>query len=31
MKREPTYISTAADAQHNLGIDDPRFTKAMDV
>ena len=31
MKREPTYISTAADAQHNLGTDDPRFIKAVEV
>ena len=31
MKREPTYISTAADPQHNLGTDDPKFIKAVEV
>ena len=31
LKREPVYISTAADAQHNLGNNDPRFIKVVEV
>jgi len=31
MKREPAYIRTAADAQHNLGNNDPRFIKVVEV
>lgn len=31
MKREPTYISTAADAQHKLGNYDPDFIKVVEV
>jgi hypothetical protein len=31
MKREPAYIRTAADAQHNLGNNDPQFIKVVEV
>jgi len=31
MKREPAYISTAADAQHKLGTNDPKFIKVVEV
>jgi uncharacterized protein (DUF362 family) len=31
MKREPAYISTAADAQHGLGTDDPQNIKVVEV
>jgi len=31
MKREPAYIATAADAQHNLGTNDPKLIKVVEV
>jgi uncharacterized protein (DUF362 family) len=31
VKREPAYIRTAADPQHNLGNNDPRFIKVVEV
>jgi hypothetical protein len=31
MKREPLYISTAADPQHGLGTNDPRNIKVVEV
>jgi len=31
MQREPAYISTAADAQHSLGTNDPKFIKLVEV
>jgi uncharacterized protein (DUF362 family) len=31
MKREPAYISTAADAQHSLGTNDPKFIKVVEA
>jgi uncharacterized protein (DUF362 family) len=31
MKREPAYISTAADARHGLGTNDPRNFKVVEV
>jgi len=31
MKRPPAYIATAADAQHNLGTDDPQFINLVEV
>jgi hypothetical protein len=31
MKREPAYIATAADAQHRLGINDPKRIDVVEV
>ncbi len=31
MKREPTYIATAADAQHRLGTNDPKRIEMVEV
>jgi len=31
MKREPTYIATAADANHRLGINDPKRIELVEV
>jgi len=31
LKREPTYISTAADAQHRLGTNDPKRIERLEV
>ena len=31
IKREPTYIATAASAQHNLGTDDPSLIDVIEV
>jgi uncharacterized protein (DUF362 family) len=31
LKREPTYIATAADAQHRLGTNDPRKIELVEV
>jgi len=31
LKRAPTYIATAADAQHRLGTDDPRSIRVVEV
>jgi hypothetical protein len=31
LKREPTYIATAADANHRLGTNDPKRIEVMEV
>jgi len=31
MKREPVYISTAADPQHGLGTNDPQKIRVVEV